>query len=463
MEIISSIFDFILNDLGSTIFLPALMMILGLLVGMKFLKSFSSAITFGVALAGMSLVIGYMTGAISPAAEAMTKSLGKTFNIVDGGWVTLASITWSWKYAFLLFPFQIGINLIMFVTRRTKTINVDLWNVWGKIFQCIVIKAITGSMVLGFVVAGVRIVLELILGDALQPRILEKSGLPGVTCPHSLMLFGAVLYPLDMLLRKIPALEKNQIDAAYLKEKIGVFAENHVMGFILGILFGVIARYDIPASLMLGITCATAMTLLPMATKIFMQALAPISDACTTFMKKHSKGREVLIGLDAPIILGNAEIWVSCMITIPFTLLWAVILPWNSMLPFAGIVNLALALAAFYVCNGNIVRMLILMIFVGSPIFLLCGTALAPMIPDLAVQNGFIEVGTMVSNSALDAPVFCYAFSFIFEITKGNFLPLIAAAYFMFGYVVMVRDLKKIYRKKDEAETAKVDAESLKA
>ena len=103
------------------------------------------------------------------------------------------------------------------------------------------------------------------------------------------------------------------------------------------------------------------------------------------------------------------------------------------------------------------------MIFVGSPIFLLCGTALAPMISDLAVQNGFIEAGTMVSNSALDAPVFCYAFSFIFEITKGNFLPMLAAVYFLFGYVVMVRDLKKIYRKKDEAETAKVDAESLKA
>ncbi len=40
---------------------------------------------------------------------------------------------------------------------------------------------------------------------------------------------------------------------------------------------------------------------------------------------------------------------------------------------------------------------------------------------------------------------------------------MLAAVYFLFGYVVMVRDLKKIYRKKDEAETAKVDAESLKA
>ena len=46
MEIISSIFDFILNDLGSTIFLPALMFLLGICVGMKWLKSFSSAVTF---------------------------------------------------------------------------------------------------------------------------------------------------------------------------------------------------------------------------------------------------------------------------------------------------------------------------------------------------------------------------------------------------------------------------------
>jgi PTS system galactitol-specific IIC component len=73
------------------------------------------------------------------------------------------------------------------------------------------------------------------------------------------------------------------------------------------------------------------------------------------------------------------------------------------MLPFAGIVNLALALCAFYVCDGNLVRMLIIMCGVGAPIFLLCGTAMAPMISELAVQNGFIAAGTLVSNSALDA------------------------------------------------------------
>ncbi|MGC4152402.1 MAG: hypothetical protein QM628_04905 [Propionicimonas sp.] len=122
---------------------------------------------------------------------------------------------------------------------------------------------------------------------------------------------------------------------------------------------------------------------------------------------------------------------------------WSIILPWNSMLPFAGIVNLALGRAAFYVCNGNLVRMLLIMILIGSAVFLLCGTALAPMISELAIPKGFIEAGTMASSSALDAPVFSYAFSFIFT---GQLLPIAAGACWVFGFVLMIRDLRKTYR-----------------
>ncbi|MGC4151655.1 MAG: PTS transporter subunit IIC [Propionicimonas sp.] len=445
MDIIGNIFDFLLNGLGSMVVLPVLMLMMGLIVRMSLRKAFSAALTFGVALAAMSLIIGYMTGAIGPAAEGMTEFVGKEFSIVDGGWVTLASITWSWKYAFLLFPVQLAVNLVMFLTKQTKTINVDLWNVWGKIFQVIVIEAITGSIWLGIAIAAVRMAAELVVGDAIQPRVVEKTGIPGVTSPHSLFLFGAVIYPVEMLLRRVPLLNRASFDAGWLRQKIGLFAENHVMGFVLGIMFGLLARYPITDTIVLGVTCAAAMTLLPMATKLFMQALAPISDACSTFLKSRVKSdREVIIGLDGPILLGNAEIWVAVMLTVPFTLLWSIILPWNSMLPFAGIVNLALALAAFYVCNGNLVRMLIVMIGIGSPVFLLCGTALAPMISDLAIQNGFIEAGTMVSSSALDAPVFSYAFSFIFT---GQILPILAGVYWIFGFVLMIWDLRRTYRK----------------
>lgn len=449
MQILTSIFNYILNNLSPNIFIPILMLILGLIVGMKFTRAFSSAIMFGVALSGMSLVIGYMTNAIGPAAQEMTKYLGKDFSIVDGGWVTLASITWSWRYAFLLFPVQIAVNFIMFALKKTQTINVDLWNVWGKIFQTIIIKAITGSMLLGIIIAIFRMGLELIMGDALQPRIQEKTDVPGVTAPHSLMLFGAVLYPIQMLLRRIPLLSKYSFDAQWLKNRIGILAENHILGFIMGLLFGLLARYSVAESLGLASISAAALTLLPRVTRIFMQALSPISEASSDFMKtKLKKDREVYIGLDTPFLMGSPEIWVSAIITVPFTLIWAIALPHNNMLPFAGIVNLALAQSAFYVCNGNLIQMLILMIGIGSPVFLLCGTAVAPMISELAIQNGIIEAGTLVSASAMDAPVFVYAFSFIWEVFRGgSILPIIAAIYWIFGYVLMVKDLKKIYSK----------------
>ena len=92
MEILASVIDYVLNDLGSKVTLSAVMFVLGLVMGMKPAKAFSAGVMFGVGFSAMSLVIGYMTSAISPAAEAMTKSVGKSFNVVDGGWPTLALI-----------------------------------------------------------------------------------------------------------------------------------------------------------------------------------------------------------------------------------------------------------------------------------------------------------------------------------------------------------------------------------
>lgn len=448
MELLTTIFDYILNDLGSTVFLPLIILILGTIVGLKLKESFSSGLLFGVALSGMSLVIGYMVSAIGPAAEKMTETVGRSFSIVDGGWTTLASITWSWRYAFILFPVQIVVNALLFITKKTRTVNVDMWNVWGKIFQTIIIQSITGSIWLGLLVAVIRIVAELLLGDALQPRMQEKTGIPGVTAPHSLMLFGAVVYPIEMLLRKIKFLDSNTFDANWLKGKIGIFAENHVIGFFLGIVFGLMARYDFPSVLKLGIISATALHLLPIVTRVFMQAMSPISDAAGEFMKKKLKDdRDILIGLDTPFLLGSPEIWVAGLMSVPITLLWAIFLPYNELLPFAGILNLAMSQALFYVCNGNLLRMFIIGSLVGSPIFLLCGTAVAPMISALAIENGIIAAGTLVSAAALDAPVFVYAFSFIF---KKEVLAFVAAAYWIFGYVMMIRDLNKTYKQETE-------------
>ena len=144
------------------------------------------------------------------------------------------------------------------------------------------------------------------------------------------------MYPIDCLLKKIPAFNK-KFDAAALKDKVGIFAENHVLGFILGVIFGLLAQYPVAETLTLAIQCAAALTLFPVITKYFMQALSPISEAVSDFMNKKFKGRTLLVGLDWPFLGGSNEIWLAVIWSVPVTLICAMLLPGNAILPFAGI------------------------------------------------------------------------------------------------------------------------------
>lgn len=442
MDVLQQIVDYLLG-LGAAIFVPIIIIIAGLVVRMKLKDAISSGLTLGVAFTGMSMLISFMIDTISPAAEAMLESTGISLPIADGGWTTMSTISWAWPYAFLMFPLLIIINVVMLIIKKTNTFNADLWNVWGKIFTAVAVVAITKNVILAFVVAAVQIIFELKIADVQQYRIEKLSGIPGVTCTHKMVFFGAVLYPFDLLLRKIPFFNR-KFDAETLKEKIGVFAENHVLGFILGCIFGVLAKYDVPEVLTLGIKAATALTLFPVITKYFMQALSPISEAISDFMNEKFKDRTLIVGLDWPFMGGSNEIWLAVIWTVPVTLLCAMFLPGNEILPFAGIINIALAVPAFLVTKGNLLRMLVLCT-IGVPAFLWVGTSFAPFVTELANSTGAValEAGQLISNSSIDGPVFTYGISQMFDVLNGNFIPLIIFCLWLVGFTMYYRELVK--------------------
>lgn len=418
MDILQSVVQYVLN-LGAPVFVPLIMLIIGLITRMKFKDAFKSALTLGIAFTGMSLVIDFMMGSISPAAQQLANNTGVTLNAVDGGWPGMASISWAWPYAFLLFPYCIGINIIMLVTNQTKTLNVDMWNVWNKIFTAVMIWYISDSILLGFLVSGIQVILELKIGDAWGPEVERLTGIPGVTVPHFITLIAVILNPINKLMDKVPFLNKN-LDADYIKDKIGIFGENHVMGAIIGLLLGLAAGYDISKSLNLAVQAATAMILFPMVSKLFSQALSPISDGVSEFMRKKFSGKEVYIGLDWPILAGRNELWVAVITTIPFLLLFAIVLPGNSVLPFAGIINLSFVVGALLLTGANLVRMIIMGI-VTSPIFLYSATYFAPYITQLATSTGVVEIpaGMMLTWSTFEGPDFRYLFA---QAASGNFI-----------------------------------------
>lgn len=449
MDFLGVVINYILN-LGAPVFVPFIMLLAGLVVRMKFRDAASAAITLGVAFVGMSMLIGFMVDAIGVAAQTMMNRTGLELSIVDGGWTTMANISWAWPYAFAMFPLQVGVNIVMLMLNKTNTFNADLWNVWGKIFTAFIVVSVTTplfgpvwSLVLAFLVAAFQIIMELNAGDIHQHRIEKLTGIPGVTCTHRMVFFGAIYYPFDLLLRKIPVCNK-PMDASALRAKVGVFAENHIIGFILGILFGVIAGYSVAKTLMLGVQASTALVLFPMISKLFMQALSPISEAISDYMNKKFSGRKLFVGIDWPFMGGASEIWFAIIVAIPFTLLWALILPGNKILPFAGIINIALIVPAYLVTRGNTLRMVILSI-IGVPFFLFVGTQFAPMITDLGLATKAITIpaGQLISNSSIDAPVFTYAFSFLSKFLEGNFIPLVFALWWGCGYFFYSRELRR--------------------
>lgn len=439
MEVLQNVVQYVL-DLGAPVFVPLIMLIIGLIAKMKFRDAFKSALTLGIAFTGMSLVIDFMMGAISSAAQQLADNTGVVLTAVDGGWPGMASISWAWPYAFLLFPLTIGINILMLVTNQTKTLNVDMWNVWNKIFTAVMIWYISDSIILGFIVASIQVVLELKIGDVWGPEVERLTGIPGVTVPHFITLIAVILNPINKLMDKIPFLNK-QIDADYLKDKIGIFGENDVMGAIIGLVLGLAAGYSIADALGLAVKAGAAMILFPMVSKLFSQALSPISDGVSEYMRTKFSGKEVFIGLDWPILAGRNELWVAVITTIPFLLIFAIVLPGNDVLPFAGIINLSFVVGALLITGGNLVRMIIMGI-ITAPVFLYSATYFAPYITKLATETGVVDVpkGMMLTWSTFEGPDFRYIFA---QAVSGNILYILFAVVWLAMFVWLYKTQEK--------------------
>ncbi len=451
MEYLQLVVDYVLG-LGSQVFLPLVMILVGLLVKMKFSEAFSAGLTLGVAFVGMGTIVGFMFSFISPAAEALVENSGITLTAIDVGWAPLAAIAWAWPYAFFMFPIQIAINIAMIALNKTSTLNVDLWNVWNKILTAVMVAAISGSVAMALVVGAIQVVIELWNADLTQKQIYNITGIPGVSCPHSMTVFGVVLNPFNKLMEKIPGLNAN-VDAYVLKEKIGIFAENHVMGFIIGNLIGFAAGYSWQDALNLGISTGTALTLFPMVAKLFMVALSPISDAAGEFMKKRFPGREFFIGLDWPFLAGSPELWVAAVLLVPVTLLFSIILPGNNVLPLGGIINICLVVPLLIVTGGNLIRMVVMGIL-ASPIFLYVGTVLAPIITDLAIETGTYAVpaGQLISWAGMEMPVFRYVFSRAANIINGDFLGIVMLVAWAGLWYLYVKEFTARNKKFEEEE-----------
>lgn len=377
-------------DLGPAVFVGLIIFLLGLIVRAKASRALSAAITLGVAFSGVGLVIGYLIGGVAPAGKALIERTGIQLTSLDFGWTAGAAITWAWQYAVFMFPVQIGINIIMLALGWTRCLNVDMWNVWGKIFMAALVQDLTGNVVAAWVLAGVWIVLELKSADLTEKQVQHLTGIPGVSCPHLILFDNIILTPVSWVLDRIPGLDKIKTDPQSLREKIGFLGENHTIGFILGLLIALIGGFDLKSTLATAFVGATGLTLMPKVAALFMEALAPIQEAAGEFMKARFPGHSFSIGLDWPFLAGLPSLWTAAILLIPVLLLFAVILPGNSVLPFGSIMLIESTIGTVILARNDLVRTWIYAVLISITRFY-TATVFAASITKLSQVTGVFQ------------------------------------------------------------------------
>ncbi len=174
-----------------------------------------------------------------------------------------------------------------------------------------------------------------------------------------------------------------------------VIGDPGIIGLSLGLVIGILAKYDLKGILTLMVQLAAVMILLPMMTRKLMEGLTPVSIGAQSYIEKRFPGRKVYIGLDGAIALGHPKILAVGIVMVPVTLFLAAILPGNKMLPFGDLPIIPVLLTWVIIpSKGNMFRAILSSIIVVCCI-LWIGTAMAPLITSTAHQIGFeIPAGT---------------------------------------------------------------------
>ncbi len=411
------VFSYIIG-LGAPVMMPIIFTILGVCIGIKFSDALKAGLKVGVGFIGLSIVTALLTSALGPALKTVVEIYHLQLHVFDMGWPAAASVAYSTAVGAFIIPVCLGVNILMLLTKTTRTVNIDLWNYWHFAFIGGVIYFASDSIAWGFFGAIICYVLTLVLADltAFGFQRFYKD-VDGISIPQPFCAgFAPFAWAINKGLDKIPGIDRLEIDAEGLKKKFGLLGEPLFLGVIVGIGIGLLSCQSwqqvidkIPDTLALGIKMGAVMELIPRVTVLFIEGLKPISDATRSLIARKFKGADGLnIGMSPALVIGHPTTLVVSLLLIPVTLFLAVILPGNQFLPLASLAGM------FYVfplilpfTKGSVFKTFIigLILLVGS---LYMVTNLAPWFTlaakDVyeATHDGAVAIPAGFSGGSLD-------------------------------------------------------------
>lgn len=368
------IFEYIIK-LGASVMMPIIFTILGMLLLIKPGKALHSGLLVGVGFVGLSIVTALLTTTLGPVLSEIINNYGLKLEIFDMGWPAAASVAYNAPVVgALIIPVCLAVNILMIVTKTTRTVNIDLWNYWHFAFIGSIVYFASESLFWGLYAAIICYMITMVMADLTAAKFQEYyEGMEGISIPQpfcqSFVIFAVVL---NKLMDKIPGFNKLDVDAEGLKRRFGVLGEPLVLGVIVGCGISIFAQFGPDAAdisfadkvkniLIVGISMGAVMELIPRITRLFIDGLTPISQATKELIAKKFKGSKGLnIGMTPALVIGHPTTLVASLILIPIILLLSVVLPGNKFLPLASLAGM------FYLfpmilpfTKGNVVKSVI--------------------------------------------------------------------------------------------------------
>ena len=343
------VFKYIIG-LGAAVMMPVIFTVLGLCIGIKFGDALKAGLKVGVGFVGLSIVTALLTSALGPALNTVVDIYGLQLKVFDMGWPAAASVAYNTAVGAFVIPVCLGVNLLMLLTKTTRTVNIDLWNYWHFAFIGAVVYFASDSLGWGFFAAIICYVITLVIADMTAKKFQGfYKGMDGISIPQPFCAgFVPFAIGVNWVMDRIPGMNRLEIDAEGMKKKFGVLGEPLLLGVIVGVGLGCLTCRSwseivskIPYILGLGIKMGAVMELIPRVTVLFIEGLKPISDATRQLIARKFKGADGLnIGMSPAIVIGHPATLVASILLIPVTLLLAVALPGNQFLPLASLAGM---------------------------------------------------------------------------------------------------------------------------
>ena len=389
----------IIDNFGSAIIVPFIIFIIAIIMKVKPAKAFLSALYAGVALEGFTLIIGAYTPIVTPLVQNMSDVMagitGVQLNTFDVGWQATSVVAFATSAGMIYLGLGIALQTILFVVKWTNIFQPsDLWNNYSYIVWGAMVIYSTNNFVLGIACMVVLNLYSLLISELIAKRWSSYYQYPNCTiiAMHNVepAIFAVIIDPLFNLI----GLNKVKLNADAIGKKLGFIGEPMTLGFLIGILIGVLGSVDQLGTLagwssvmQCAIATAAIMAIFPKVASMFAQAFAPITEAARVFMK--SDDREWYIAVNDAVGYGESTTLTTGLILIPIMIIVAVILPGNQVLPVVDLLAIPYMVQGLIaVFRGNMSKVIIAGVIWFSLGLLMC-TATAPLFTEVARTAGF--------------------------------------------------------------------------